>query len=183
MRDILPRVERAVITVEKLAIFIAFTGLVATLFLQVIFRFVIQNPLDFTEELSRVLIIWLVFVSAATAIARAEHFVVDFIVNLFPRRLSTPLAYVVDAICIVFMIVAAWISYKTAFGGSRQTMPALQVSVIVQTLAMPVGFTLMTFHALLIILRRRHIGDPAATIPDRDAGDVQARRAEPEGGL
>ena len=183
MRVTLPRVERAVITVEKLAIFVAFTGLVATLFLQVIFRFVIQSPLDFTEELSRVLIIWLVFVSAATAIARAEHFVVDFVVELFPRQLSTPLAYVVDAICIAFMIAAAWISYKTAFGGSGQTMPALQVSIIVQTLAMPVGFTLMTFHALIIVLRRRHIGDPRANDPKRNTGDEQAGRAEPEGGL
>ncbi|MEQ8934152.1 MAG: TRAP transporter small permease [Silicimonas sp.] len=183
MRNTLPRIERAVIALERLAIFVAFIGLVAALFLQVIFRFVLQSPLDFTEELSRVLIVWLVFISAATGIARAEHFVVDFIVKLFPRQLSTPIAYLVDAICVTFMIAAAWISYKTAFGGSGQTMPALQVSIIVQSLAMPVGFTLMTFHSLMIVLRRRHIGDPPQTEPERNAGDNQNRLAEPEGGL
>lgn len=183
MKDTLARVEQAVITVEKLAIFVAFTGLVATLFLQVIFRFVIQNPLDFTEELSRILIIWLVFFSAANAIERGEHFVVDFVVELFPRQLSTWVAYVVDAVCIAFMIVAAWISYKMAIVGSGQTMPALQVSVIVQTLAMPIGFTLMTFHALLLVLRRRHIGDPRANDPDRNPGDEKAPQGEPKGSV
>lgn len=178
MKDMLFRLERAVIAVEKVAIFAAFIGLVAALFLQVIFRFFLQNPLDFTEELSRVLIIWLVFVSAASAITRAEHFIVDFVVNLFPQKLSSSLAYIVDAICIAFMITAAWVSYETAFGGSQQTMPALQVSIIIQTLAMPVGFTLMTFHALLLIARRRRIGDPGA-VSDPEPG----RRAEPEGGL
>lgn len=162
MNAMLFRLERAVTSVEKLAIFVTFMALVASLFLQVIFRFVIQNPLDFTEELARVLIIWLVFVSAAHAMPKAEHFVVDFVVNLFPRKLSNLLAYGVDAICLVFMIAAAWISYETAFGGWRQTMPALQVSIIVQKLAMPVGFTLMTFHAILLIARRRHVGDPLA---------------------
>lgn len=167
MSDMLFRTERAVTAVERAAIFAAFIGLVIMLFLQVIFRFVLESPLSFTEELSRVFIIWLVFVSAANAITRAEHFVVDFVVNFFPRRLANPLACGVDAICLLFMIIAAWISYKTAFAGARQTLPALQVSIIVQTLAMPVGFTLMTFHALVLLVRRRHIGDPAAArVPD-----------------
>lgn len=164
MSDTLLRLERAVTSAERLVIFLAFLGLVVTLFLQVIFRFVIQNPLDFTEELSRVLIIWLVFVSAANAMTLAEHFVVDFVVNFFPKSLFNVCAYAIDAICLAFMVAAAWISFRTAFGGSGQTMPALQVSIIVQTLAMPIGFTLMAFHAAILLLCRRHIGDPSPLV-------------------
>ncbi len=175
MSDTLLRIERAVTSVERLVIFLAFLGLVVTLFMQVVFRFVIQSPLDFTEELSRILIIWLVFVSAANAVTLAEHFVVDFVVNFFPRRLFNVLAYAIDAICLAFMVVAAFISYRTAFGGSGQVMPALQVSIIVQTLAMPVGFTLMAFHAVILLLARRHIGDPSPLVAVETASREGAR--------
>lgn len=156
------RVERAVIQAERVFIFLAFISLVLFLFLQVIFRFVLESPLDFTEEAARVVIVWLVFVGAASAVPKAEHFVVDLVMNLMPARLSSTCGYVVDVICIGFMGTAAWVSYDAAMLGGGQTLPALQMSILVQTLAMPVGFTLMTLHAVLLVLRRRHVGDPAS---------------------
>lgn len=163
MPPLLNRLEKALIAAEKAVVFLSFVGLVAVLFLQVVYRFALSSPLDFSEELSRILVIWLAFVGAARAMALSEHFIVDFVVALLPKVAAKVVAWTVDAICLVFLATITWISLRTAIGGAGQTMPALQVSIVVQTLAMPVGFALMTVHALIMLLRRVHIGVPEPT--------------------
>lgn len=176
MKNALASFDASLAFVEKLLIFVIFLALVATLFIQVLSRFVFESPLDFTEELSRVLLIWLVFVSAARGMALAEHFVVDAMLLLLPPAVASAISYVVDAVCVAFMLAVCWISYRTSLGGAGEIMPAMQVSIIVQTLAMPVGFTLMLWHAASLILRRWHIGetDPLA----RQAEDMVEPAAE-----
>lgn len=160
MKNAIAAIDVAVDAVEKVVIFVVYMALVACLFFQVLSRFVLETPLDFTEELSRVLLVWLVFVGAARGLAKAEHFIVDAVVALLPRALAAAAGYLVDIVCVAFMLAICWISYRTSFAGAGETLPAMRVSIIVQSLAMPVGFTLMLWHAFSLIMRRLHVGEP-----------------------
>ncbi|WP_027133490.1 TRAP transporter small permease [Geminicoccus roseus] len=167
MIERLTRAERWLVHLEGLLIFLAFAGLVIAMLLQVFFRFVLASPLDFTEELTRIFMIWLVFIGGARALYMAEHFIVDVLVNNLPGTLRTLVGYLVDAVVIVFIAMIAWIGFRHSLFGPRQVMPALGVTSSAQTIAMPIGFAMMFCHACMMLLRRHPIGVP--TPQQRDA--------------
>ena len=163
MVDRLIRAEGWLVRLEGFLIFCAFAGLVAIMLLQVIYRFILSEPLAFTEEVSRICMIWLVFIGAARALYMTEHFIVDVLVKLLPASLDSLIGYIVDLVVLAFLGVLAYISLRNSLFGSSQIMPALGISVAVQTIAMPVGFFLMFLHAMMFVVRRRHIGAPIAS--------------------
>jgi len=163
MTERLLRAERWLVHIEGVLIFCAFAGLVAIMLLQVFYRFILLEPLAFTEELSRICMIWLVFIGAARALYQAEHFIVDVLANTLPPHLRKIIGFFVDAIAVVFMLSLAYIGFRNTIFGSSQIMPALGISVAVQTIAMPLGFLMMLLHAGMFLVRRRHIGVPQPT--------------------
>lgn len=79
--------------------------MVATIMLQVFCRFVLGNPLSWSEELARYAFVWITFLGAAVAYRHGGHIVVDTVVVLLPRRLQAALAWIVDALMVVALVV------------------------------------------------------------------------------
>lgn len=79
--------------------------MVATIILQVFCRFVLGNPLSWSEELARYAFVWITFLGAAVAYRHGGHIVVDTVVVLLPRRLQAALAWIVDALMVVALVV------------------------------------------------------------------------------
>ena len=161
MKAPLLRLEQHIVVLEQYAIFLLLCALVVMLFLQVIFRFLLGLPLDWTEEAARLFFAWLVYVGAAHALYTAQHFVVDFIHKKLPDEIGNGIAYAVDVITIGFIAYLAWFSYELALS-SKQTFPVLGIARSVQFLALPVGLSLMIVHALSYMARGRHIGDESS---------------------
>ncbi|MCS2608740.1 TRAP transporter small permease [Halomonas dongshanensis] len=153
----LMRIERWLERLEEAIIFTALVTMTLTLFSQVFSRFVLSTPLDFTEEVTRICMIWLVFIGSARALKKCEHFLVDFLVKSLPSKMASLMGHVGDAVTIVLIIALVWVGYGFVLKGAGQTMPALGVSVAVQTVAMPLGFAFMLFHCVCSLLRRQHI--------------------------
>lgn len=60
---------------------------VVTVLCQVVFRYILQLPLAWTEEVSRMSLVCAVYAGLPAAYLRGEHIVVDFFVTLLPRAL------------------------------------------------------------------------------------------------
>ncbi|GGO83862.1 hypothetical protein GCM10011348_28770 [Marinobacterium nitratireducens] len=155
--------EHRILHLEGLFIALAMTALIVDLFLQVLFRFLLDQPLDFTEELARILFAWLVFVGAAHALYHAQHFVVDLVYDALPPRAQSIAGYLVDGVVALFVLTLAWVGFRAVLSGSGAILPVLQIPASVQTLAMPAGMALMVFHTLVMLFNRRHVGDALAT--------------------
>src|SRR5512133_1263205 len=66
-------------------------GLVVTLgstLTQVFARYILNNPLSWSEELSRLVFIWTIFLGAGVMVRRGGHVAVDSLVMLFPKWLQ-----------------------------------------------------------------------------------------------
>jgi len=157
------RLEDQLARIERLGLFAVFAGLVLMLFLQVIFRYVIEQPLASTEELARILFIWLVFLGAAYGSYTSQHFLVGFIFGAFPIRFQRVVGPMVDLLTILFLAVLLWVGWNTAMGATVQRFPVLGLPVMIQVMALPVGSGLMIFHTLMLVVRRR-AGIPFATL-------------------
>lgn len=62
-------------------------GLMSILMLmQVIARYVFNSPLDWPEELSLVIMVWITFIGAYLASIKDEHLNIDFVLNIVPNN-------------------------------------------------------------------------------------------------
>ena len=76
--------------------------LVVVLTLQVFYRYVLQIGLSWSEEVSRFLFIWFVYVSASYAVQMGTHIRVRFFVGLLPGRLARAVKIFSDLLWIAF---------------------------------------------------------------------------------
>ncbi len=79
--------------------------LVAALALQVFFRYVVQDPLVWSEELARYALVWITFLGAAVAYRHGTHVVVETVVALLARPVRIALAWFVDGLLVLALLV------------------------------------------------------------------------------
>jgi C4-dicarboxylate transporter DctQ subunit len=142
----------------------AVTGLlgamIVVVFLQVFFRFVIQGSLPWSEELSRYLMIWTVFIGASIGAKEGAHIGVEALVEAFPRGLKRFSILLAGALNVLFCVAVAVISFKVVafLQGSGQLSPAMRIPMFWAYLAIPVGTTLMGLRFIQATLNKLHEG-------------------------
>lgn len=165
MSQTVVKIEDWVVRLEGVILFATLFGLIVMLAMQVVYRFVLQAPLAFTEEAGRLLFAWLIFIGAARALYVSQHFMVDIAYNHVPALLQNLFGYVADAASIGLAIILAYAGFRM-MGHGGQILPVLGIPAWTQMAALPVGMTLLAVHAICFVLRRHHIGDGAQ--PDFD---------------
>ncbi len=82
-------------------------GLFGTIFVtmiaQILFRYVLNSPLVWTEELARYLYVWACWLGAAVALRRGSHIVVGLVADRLPPRLARAVALGGQALALVFL--------------------------------------------------------------------------------
>ena len=120
------------------------TTMTALIALQVIFRYVIQSSLSFSEELARYAFIWSAFVGAALALKNRSHVSIEIIVANLPRVPKKWAIGISNAVSFVFYAVMLVFGAVMTFETKDQTSPAMGLSMAFVYLAVPVaGLILM----------------------------------------
>jgi TRAP-type C4-dicarboxylate transport system permease small subunit len=138
--------------VQKLITF--FAGLMAiTISLQVICRYVMKNPLIWTEELARYLMIWMVFTGASCIIKKWDNIYVDFFINMLKKK-PKALVMLSQKLLILGLLVYTFYLCITVFPkvGTFQIAPALGISMLWSQSSLIMGFLLMILQLIGVIL-------------------------------
>lgn len=129
-------------------IVVLFGGFVLITFAQVIFRYVIGYSLYWSEELSRYLFVWVSFLGSVVALERGAHIGMDFIVSKLPRGPRYVIEVFSDVAMAGFLVFLTVQGLKMAMRNMIQKSPALQISMGIVSLAIPVGAALMGIYVL-----------------------------------
>lgn len=76
----------------------------------VIFRYFLNNPIKWTDEVVTSLFIWTVFMGSAYAHRKHAHLGVDIVVNLIHGKTRKTIEFVMDIIQILILILLTYIS-------------------------------------------------------------------------
>jgi TRAP-type C4-dicarboxylate transport system permease small subunit len=107
---------------------------------QIITRFVLEQPAEWTEVLIRFSLIWMVFLGIPTAFRQGAMVSVDVVYRWSPAPFKRVLDLVVCAAALALIAVIFWWGWDYAQRGKVQTMIGLEnVSMFWAYLAMPVG--------------------------------------------
>jgi TRAP-type C4-dicarboxylate transport system permease small subunit len=133
-------------------------GMALIIAVQVFRRYVLQNSLDWSEELGRYLFIWSVYVGCSYATQRDRHLEVTIARSMFGPTVAKYITIIAYVCTMLFCIsVAVWGAQMVLFlVNTGQKTPALEIPMYWVFLSVPVGLGLMalrTFQRLLAIFR------------------------------
>lgn len=133
--------------------------LVISTFMQVVFRFVLNSPLAWTEELARYCLIYLTFLGAAYAMAMKQHVIVEFFTNLFPpigRKIFYTIATLVN---LFFFSLMIYYGLELSLNSMEQTSPVLRIPMGVIYSVIPVSGLLLVINTLSTYIQDIKKGD------------------------
>ncbi len=122
-------------------------GLIAVLIIAaVFFRYVLNDPLTWTEETIVLLFTWMLFVGLASAFRCRMHIRIDALLIAFPRTGRAVLGAVAAAATLATLIGLVWFGTEQAMVLAGTETPMMRISVAWGVSALPIGAALSCIH-------------------------------------
>ena len=143
--DWLARVEAAVIV-------ILVSCLTAVTFAQVITRYLLRDPLIWSEEAARYLFVWVSLIGGALALREGSHFGLDLLIRRMPK-FRPILAPIVTIVMVAFLAAVLKTGIDETRLASMQFAMTFPMRMHWAYLALPVGSGLMLVHLVINLVR------------------------------
>lgn len=121
--------------------------------LQVIYRYLLMQPLHWSEELARYLFVWISILGAALSLRRRGHFGTDFLFKMLPARWRRRVAFLIFMLMGVVVMVLLTQGIVLVQKTADQESPAMEISMGWAYASLPAGAALMAVHLLVMILK------------------------------
>jgi TRAP-type C4-dicarboxylate transport system permease small subunit len=118
-------------------------GMTLLIFIQVLFRYALNSPLAWTEELARFLFIWMTFVAGVAAARKGQHIGVELIVNMLPSIGRKAIGIFAHLVTTVFFGIISYYCVSLWDKLSSQRSPALTIPMSVVYLGIVMGSVFM----------------------------------------
>jgi TRAP-type transport system small permease protein len=118
-------------------------ALVCVGFLNVLGRYTVVVFMPWTEEIARLLFVWVVWLGAAAGMFRGGHVRFDFVFNRLPPRLQRPCEIAVHVGVAAFLLVVLRYGLEVAQSQAGSTFLTVDLSVKYTYLSSVVGAAVM----------------------------------------
>ncbi|MDR3522178.1 MAG: TRAP transporter large permease subunit [Acidocella sp.] len=116
-------------------------------------RFVLNTPLVWSDELAGILFLWLAMLGSVIALQRGQHMRMTALVNMLPARTSVILQAIATGAVALFLVLLLPSAGQYALQQEVITSPALGLSDMIRTAALPTGAALMLVACVLQVAR------------------------------
>lgn len=128
--------------------------------LNVIFRYFLNSPITWSEEVVTGLFVWTVFIGSAYAFRRHSHLGVDIVINMLPGKSKVVVNDIMRIIELLVLIMLTVISAQYAknlvFSRTGAFKPVLtdmlRIPKIYTGIAVPIGFGLSVIYSVYFLL-------------------------------
>lgn len=162
MNGVLGRVEASITRAVYFLCVVLAAVMVIVIFAQVVFRYVFEDSLSWSEELGRYLFIWITFLGAALGVRSNAHVALDSLVKVMPPAIQKPVRWIGYLAMLALAVVMVVTGQSLIELGMRQRTAAMQLPMGYVYVVLPVSGALMILYLLfdLFGLREKE-GDQA----------------------
>ncbi len=128
--------------------------LVVLLSIQVFYRYLLGTGVAWSEELSRFVFVWTVFLAASYVTQRQQHIRVTVILDMLPKSLKKYVSAFGDGLWVIFNIFIIATSMKIIYSmfEFKNMSAELGINQLYFELIVPISFLLMTIRMIQIYL-------------------------------
>lgn len=124
-----------------------FLGLMLILVsVSIVFRYVLNNPILWAQELTNYLFVWLGFLAAAYVLANSDHIRITFVYSRLTKKRQAALEIVMNVLLVV-MFISFFVPSVQALK-FLQAAPALRIPGWITHLITPAMFALFLLHTV-----------------------------------
>jgi TRAP-type C4-dicarboxylate transport system permease small subunit len=139
-------------TIARLTDWLAALPLLALLVifnLGVVMRYFVDRPLHWTEEVSGLLMIWIVMFGAVAAERDNQHLAIPVLVDLLPPKVTATVNLVVSLLSAVFLLYVSYVGAMLALSVNFKVTGILRISYFWIDIAVPVGFVVIAAYMVV----------------------------------
>jgi TRAP-type C4-dicarboxylate transport system permease small subunit len=104
-------------------------GMTTVVSIAVFFRYVLNHPLSWTEEVTRLMIVWLSFMGAYMAMREKKHIGFDLFISKLPDMIKRGIELAGHILILIFLIVVVWEGFKFSQEFLNVGMPYTNIPV------------------------------------------------------
>ena len=134
--------KKIIDNLEEYIAILLFSAMVILIFMQIVFRFVINFSLDWTEEAARYTFVFLVYLSATIAVKRRRHLRMEALHAFLPQKVDFFFFIISNFVWLCFSIAMIFIGFSMAATVFQlgQTSPVLNLSMGVVYMIVPICY-------------------------------------------
>lgn len=120
--------------------------MLVVLTLQVALRYLFKNSNAWSDELSRYLFVWLIFIGASYAVTENAHIRIESAILIFPQKIRKHVKYIGNGFLLIFSILMFYhtLKYTIDLYYGNQMSIGLNIKMAYAYAALPVGFLLIS---------------------------------------
>jgi TRAP-type C4-dicarboxylate transport system permease small subunit len=127
--------------------------MVVLVLLQVIFRYLLKAPLDWSEETASFAFVWMGLLGASVGLKGDDHPNLDILITRFPQGFQKAATVLIN-LCILFVLGVMFIyGGKLTLSMRSQLTAALGYSVAYMYAVLPLSALIMAFHMVIKTLK------------------------------
>ncbi len=133
-------------------------GMVVIISAQVWYRFILNDPLSWSEEAGRYLFVWISFMGAAAGVRYQVHLGIDLMDKLLPPGAYRFVVVLVNLIIQIFLLMIIYWGFKILGIIQFQESASMHISMRYPYMAVPVGGIFMfinSFRVMVAALQNR----------------------------
>jgi TRAP-type transport system small permease protein len=150
---LLSRIDELLAAIFRYAVIISMTLITVVVFVQVVFRYVLELPLSWSEEVARFGFVWLVFLGAGLLTRMGDHIRVSSFLDAFPERLRDVLAIVIEIAIVLCGLIYFVGGFRIARNEWGQLSPAIDAPMGVVYLVIPLSAVFIIMWSLVRLVR------------------------------
>lgn len=151
---------------------------------QVFMRYVVHQSLPWSEEITRYMFIYLMYLGISYGVRKNRHIRISVFVDLFPVPVRKVLLLVSDILFLVFatLVVVKAREVAALIGRLGQRTAATDVPMSMVYAAVPIGYGLVALRLVQNIVHKfRNFGKPLAEYQDRGMHAVTGAAVKTQG--
>lgn len=142
--DFLKKIDKGICIGEEFIAAVCLLAMCIIVFLAVVLRFA-GIPFSVSDELSRYLMIWCIYIGIIVATRERAHVGVEVLVAMLPEAAQKILKIIASVItlltlCWMFYLTAMWVS--STMQGNIQLTPLMKIPYYTVYMSLPLGFGL-----------------------------------------
>ena len=143
--------ERLFLAVNRWALILLLAAMSVIIFTNVVLRYTTHESIEWAEEVSRHMMIWLTFLGAGPVLRYGGHIAVENLQDALPRKAAIALRIVVALLLFAFFGFMVWYGWLYMQRTMFQLTAVTQIPFAYIYSAMMIGGVLLVIHFLLVV--------------------------------
>jgi TRAP-type transport system small permease protein len=126
-------------------------AMVVVVFTQVVFRFLIQQPISWSEEVARYVFVGIIWMGAAVLVREDGHPGMDLLTRSLPSSWQTAIRVLVNLLVAATLGAIVVTGFQLMYANMSQPSPAMELPMGVPYAAIPLAATIMLLNLLCYV--------------------------------